>query len=341
MAEKSEPPGPNLSSDGKRMRVVWRPGDGDGEAAPHLIERAKNTIKGHPTWKIFMEDIKLPIDRNSDEAPPRYVYLDDKACHTIWASGAYGGLEMKEFWPLDYNFNGFIKTGRPNRGRPAWENEAEKKYATARARGKGNWYEFFGELEVTPYIPRRPTMKTKMEQKVAQEHAEKAKKANSTENNNPSPKVASTGHRSPVKLGKSVQRIMNAQTNEPKNNLPSPIEDDVEFPTMEDFAPDIDATDDTTEDTTDDSPYPRRSLYDPSKHMQWQTHKRPLPSSSLQLGIKPLPLSTRPLQGPTFEDTPNSIFKTSSRSITEVLAGINPKRKLVENPFAPAKKRKH
>ncbi|CAI6324927.1 unnamed protein product [Periconia digitata] len=294
MADKTKSNGPILSSDGKRMRLVWHPKDGNGESAQHLIDRSMSTLKGHPSWKLYMEDIKLPIDRDNDDAPPRYVYLDDKACYTIWASKVYLPHELKEFWPFDFNFNGIVRSGRMNRGRPAWKDEAQKEYAKAPTRGKGNTYEFVGDLEVTPYEPLRATRQvSKTEQRLAKERAEKGE----GDANNENPSTPDTGRRPPVKVGKSVQRVLASQINKPGPNLPVTDEKDL---------------------------YPRRANLDHSKHMQWQTPKRALPESSLQLGIKPLPLPARPDDDPTFQ--------TKSHSRTEITGGINLKRKLTGSP---------
>ncbi|KAF2247851.1 hypothetical protein BU26DRAFT_321964 [Trematosphaeria pertusa] len=168
---------PEMISDGKRMRMLWQPGDGDGEAAPHLIERSTNTIKGHPTWKIFTSDIQLPIIRGSRDEPPHYIYLDDKACYLVYTSKLYSNDELRNFWPFDFDHQGNIKTGRKNRGRSAYLDDSETEFAKAPLRGKNKWYEFSGEPEVAEYKPVRPKKATKMEKIVAAELAEEAHKA--------------------------------------------------------------------------------------------------------------------------------------------------------------------
>ncbi|PVI04136.1 hypothetical protein DM02DRAFT_669324 [Periconia macrospinosa] len=324
---------PKQVSDGKHMRLVWQPTDGEGEASAHLIQRSMTTLRGHPTWKLYMEDIKLPIDRESADAPPRYVYLDDKACYTIYASGAYKPHELKEYWPFDFNINGIIKSGRMNRGRPAWEDEENKIYHKVPIRGKGKTYEMVGELEVGPYEPRRVSRyQSKLEKKLAEELANKTDEDVATETTTP---PSTDRRRTSVKVGKSVQRLINSRANSPLNTNAAEsasMNSGIEFPTLDEPSP----------GSPDEGLYPRRSNLDPSKHMRWQTPNRPLPIQSLSQGIKPLPLTGRPALGPSYHDSPNSMFKTTSQSMTEVYGGINPKRKLSEtvnmNDDIPSKK---
>jgi hypothetical protein len=163
---------PELISDGKRMRKVWKPGDGDGESSAHLVERSMNLVKGHPTWKIFMGEVTLPIVRGSDEEPPHYVYLDDRACYAIYCSKAYDNEELRRFYPWDFNHQGNIKQGRLNRGNPAYLDDSNTVFAQARLRAKGQWYTFTGEPEVTEYKPRRPKTNSRVQEEVTKENAE-------------------------------------------------------------------------------------------------------------------------------------------------------------------------
>lgn len=165
---------PEMVSDGKRMRKVWRPGDGDGDSSEHVIERTMNTVKGHPTWKIYIDEVKLPIVRGSEDEPPHYVYLDDRACYAIYCSGAYNQEELREFWPWDFNHQANIKQGRMNRGHPAYLDDSNTEYAKGQLRRKGQWYTFYGEPETTEYKPRRPHKKSKIHEEVAKEFAERA-----------------------------------------------------------------------------------------------------------------------------------------------------------------------
>jgi hypothetical protein len=153
------------------MRAVWRPECGDGEAVQHIIDRSKTTLRGHPTWKLFVDTIPQPIVRGSKQEPPRYVYLDDQACYTVWKSQQYTDTELQLYWPFDFDHQGNIKTGRPHRGRPAWTDSEVPEIAKGRLRGKGKWYEFSGEPETTDYRPLRPATKTKMELQVEAEWA--------------------------------------------------------------------------------------------------------------------------------------------------------------------------
>lgn len=168
---------PDMISDGKRMRMVWRPSDGDGDPSPHLVERTMQLVGGHPTWKIYMGKVSLPIVRGGKDEPPHYVYLDDEACNAIYCSKAYSNTDLREFWPWDFNHQGNIKQGRKNRGRPAWLDDSFSVFAQGQLRGMGKWYTFSGAPEVTEYKPLRPMKKTRMEELVAQEYTEEAEGA--------------------------------------------------------------------------------------------------------------------------------------------------------------------
>lgn len=162
---------PDMISDGRRMRAVWQPGHGHGDSTQHIVDRCKTTIRGHPTWKMFIEDISQPIVRDSEQEPPHYVYLDDHACHTVWKSQQYSNAELKTYWPFDFDHQGNVKTGRPNRGRAAWTSSDKTEFAKGSLRGKDKWYKFTGEPQTTEYRPLRPATKTKIERLVEAEWA--------------------------------------------------------------------------------------------------------------------------------------------------------------------------
>lgn len=162
---------PELISDGKCMRMVWKPGDDDGDSSQHLVERSMTTVRGHPTWKIFTSDLSLPIIRGSTTEPPYYVYLDDMACHTIWSARVYTDDELSVFWPFDFDYSGHIKMGRKNRGRPAYLDETKTTYAKAPVRGRKKWLEFTGEPDTAAYVPLRQKTKTKVEKYIVKEPA--------------------------------------------------------------------------------------------------------------------------------------------------------------------------
>lgn len=140
--------------DGRRMRVVWAHGDGNGEPSEYLVERTINTMKGHPTWKVFCGDVALPIERGGPE-PPRHVYLDDLACFTIWCSKFYSKDDLKTFWPFDFDNAGKIKTGRKNRGRPAYSDNSFTEYAKGPLRKKNQLYEFCGASSTAPPVAKK------------------------------------------------------------------------------------------------------------------------------------------------------------------------------------------
>jgi hypothetical protein len=138
-----------MISDGKRMRVLWSKGHGDGDPSVYLIERSMNNLTGHPTWKLFCGDIFGTIVREKNE-PPRYVYLDDRACYDIWKSREYDREEQKTFWPFDFDYLGNIKTARTNKGRPAYVDDACTQYATGSLRDKKKVYVFSGASDYRP-----------------------------------------------------------------------------------------------------------------------------------------------------------------------------------------------
>ncbi|KAL1801502.1 hypothetical protein ACET3X_001844 [Alternaria dauci] len=135
---------PTMISDGKRMRVLWMNGHGDGDSNRSFVDRSKTTVRGHPTWKLFAGNVPTPILRGKRE-PPKYVYLDDRACYAIYSSKFYDKNELKTFWPYDFDNLGNIKANRPNRGRPAYLDAACTTYAKGSLRGvRTEGYEFRG-----------------------------------------------------------------------------------------------------------------------------------------------------------------------------------------------------
>ncbi|KAF2791271.1 hypothetical protein K505DRAFT_188535, partial [Melanomma pulvis-pyrius CBS 109.77] len=141
---------------GKRMRMVWKPNDGDGDSSTYLVERSMNILKGHPTWKVFMGNVDFSIERGSKDEPPHYVYLDDRACYAVYCSKAYSHDDLHTFWPFDFSTQGTIKQGRKNRGRKAYLDDSCAEIARAPLRSKGKWYDFTGDPKVTEYRPVRP-----------------------------------------------------------------------------------------------------------------------------------------------------------------------------------------
>jgi hypothetical protein len=250
-----------MASDGKRMRSVWTPRDGNGESAAHLVERTMHNMRGHPTWKMYIDDVHLPIIRDTPEEPPRYVYLDDRACFTIWCTEAYTKTEMKEFWPFDFNQFGQVKTGRVNRGRPAWVDDTEVEHAKAPLRGKNKFYVFYGDAEVeTEYKPARPKARTKIEELVAQELAE----------------------------GRIIDDVLSGEGSQ----ATVPVEK---------------TNRDEGNNKGDDSASGLGEDARPSPRMNWK-------ETSLKLGIKPQPLTPRPLQGIDFKMGPKG-FNKGKRSL--------------------------
>jgi hypothetical protein len=156
------------------MRLVWKAGDRDGDSSAHVVERSMNLVRGHPTWRIFIDEIPVPIQRGSKEEPPHYCYLDDRACYTIYCSKAYSNEELRKFWPWDFNHQANIKQGRLNRGHAAYLDDSYTELAKGRLRAKNQWYTFHGAPDVGSYAPLRPKKDTHMEELVAQEYAEKA-----------------------------------------------------------------------------------------------------------------------------------------------------------------------
>jgi hypothetical protein len=129
--------------DGKRMRVQWARGHGEGNSNKSLIDRCKNTVRGHPTWKMYCDDVSGHIIPDKNE-PPRYVYLDDKACYAVFSCQLYTKKELNRYWPFDFDAQGNIQMKRPNRGRPAYVDDTCREYAIGPLRGKVKKYEFSG-----------------------------------------------------------------------------------------------------------------------------------------------------------------------------------------------------
>jgi hypothetical protein len=129
--------------DRKRMRVLWTDGDGDGDSNKDFVTRPKTTVRGHPTWKIYMGNVPRILRGRSE--PPKYVYLDDRACYAIYSSRAYGVKDLSAFWPYDFDYMGYIRASRPNRGRPAYSDRTCSVFAKGPLRGsKTEEYEFCG-----------------------------------------------------------------------------------------------------------------------------------------------------------------------------------------------------
>jgi hypothetical protein len=141
-------------SDGLRERVLWAEGHGDGEPSKTLIARCQNTVNGHPTWKMYCGEPTNGIVRGKNE-PPRYVYLDDRACFNVWNAHAYTKEELTSFWSFDFDTAGNIRTKRPNRGSPAYLNDGCLEYAKGPMRGNKKGYEFSGQ-PAEAHVPPRP-----------------------------------------------------------------------------------------------------------------------------------------------------------------------------------------
>lgn len=94
-------------------REIWQPGDNDGERDSEFLDKSACTAR----WRFFQSKIG-PIVRGTN-SPPHYVVLDDKAAWDILSSGVYTLKEKGQFWPFDFAVMGHIRSGRPNRGRPA------------------------------------------------------------------------------------------------------------------------------------------------------------------------------------------------------------------------------
>jgi hypothetical protein len=171
------PPTSDLMSDGKRMRVIWKPGDGDGDSSYHHVERSLNTIKGHPTWKLFVDEVAIPIVRGSENEPPHYCYLDDRACYAVYCSREeYSPDEMRKFWPWDFDHQHHVRQGRKNRGHPAYLDDSCTEFAKGELRLRDKWYTFSGAPDISEYQPLRSKKATKMEKQVTQEYAKEGGK---------------------------------------------------------------------------------------------------------------------------------------------------------------------
>ncbi|KAF2812317.1 uncharacterized protein BDZ99DRAFT_366931, partial [Mytilinidion resinicola] len=147
---------PPMMSDGNRNRSIWRPADGDGDPSRETFNRSFGTKWGHPTWKLFTGDAADEIEPGMNE-PPRYVYLDDKAAYTILNHKAYTARERYQYWSFDFNRQGMIRTNRPNRGRPVYQDKNQLSLASAPHLGRPSSYLFSGGLSAT-YLSARSNM---------------------------------------------------------------------------------------------------------------------------------------------------------------------------------------
>ena len=107
-------------SNGKRAREVWIQADGHGDPNLKVYEQSRYKPEGHPTWKIYCGDGPQTINGILVE-PPRYCYLDDKACHQIMNSPGYSPIERGRYWKSDFGCKGAVRPSRPNRGRTGFE----------------------------------------------------------------------------------------------------------------------------------------------------------------------------------------------------------------------------
>ncbi|KAI4950072.1 hypothetical protein J4E91_004728 [Alternaria rosae] len=96
-----------MVSNGKRMRILWTDGDGSGDSNKAFITRSKTTVRGHPTWKMYMGKVPHPIIYGRREPQ-------------VYKSRTYTARELSTFWLYDYDNLGNIKANRPNRDRPAY-----------------------------------------------------------------------------------------------------------------------------------------------------------------------------------------------------------------------------
>ncbi|KAF2493495.1 hypothetical protein BU16DRAFT_81358 [Lophium mytilinum] len=139
---------PPIMSDGNRDRSIWRPADGNGDPNRELFMRSFLNKWGHPTWKLFIGDVADEIEPTKNE-PPRHVYLDDKAAYTILNHKAYTARERYQYWAFDFNRQGMIRTNRPNRGRPVYQDEHQLSFASAPQLNRPIKYIFSGGLSTT------------------------------------------------------------------------------------------------------------------------------------------------------------------------------------------------
>ena len=116
-------PRPTIS-DGKCLRQIWRPTDGNGDGDIGVFESTRYTAQGHPTWKLYCGDLPASVKGVFCE-PPRNVYLDDNACFRIFHFAGYNGAERGRRWRHDFDNKGNVKPHRKNRGRPALDSEGQ------------------------------------------------------------------------------------------------------------------------------------------------------------------------------------------------------------------------
>ncbi len=143
--------------DGKTQRQIWQPGDGNGDANVDILEtaQARNNTRGHPTWRIFNGTVGAFI--RGVKEPPLRCYLDDKAAFNIIRSNAYTNVEKHRYWPFDFAVNGLMRSGRKNRGRPAYEPGSQNVIASTDGQKRTGPYYFYGAAGPPTADPSQPS----------------------------------------------------------------------------------------------------------------------------------------------------------------------------------------
>lgn len=93
-----------MVSGGKRMRILWTDGDGSGDSNKAFITRSKTTVRGHPTWKMYMGKVPHPIIYGRREPQGMYtstttpVTQSTNPEHTPLGSSAHFGRMILTIW---------------------------------------------------------------------------------------------------------------------------------------------------------------------------------------------------------------------------------------------------
>ncbi|KAF2431679.1 hypothetical protein EJ08DRAFT_172709 [Tothia fuscella] len=129
-------------SDGKSMREIWRPSDGNGDPDPSLFERTRYKETGHPTWKIYCGDAPERVNGLLEE-PPKFCYLDDRSAYKILHWDGFTKAEKGRYWKHDFGTKGELRPNRKCSGRPAFLVGGEVAYVD----GPAKKYRFQGAMD--------------------------------------------------------------------------------------------------------------------------------------------------------------------------------------------------
>lgn len=126
-----------------------------------------------------------PIKYEHNE-PPKYVFLDDRACYEVMQSNV-PRASLGKFWPHDFGLSGKLRDRRPHRGRGSIgdpDAEGNDQYDYTQVGIKNARYYFTGEKDYTPIIYRSAELSAEIAKKL-----EKKRKGWAVRNTKGDPKM--------------------------------------------------------------------------------------------------------------------------------------------------------